>query len=431
LLAVGWYFPESLGGTETYVRGLASGLARGGVAVAIAAPTADVPRTYEHDGTPIYRYSSGALADDPFDPQRDPSPGWLEVLERFRPTTVDVHSLIPGLSLEHVASARQFGAQTIVTVHVPEVLCARGTLMRFGTTPCDGDLQQRPCTSCRLEAAGRGLVARRLVASVPAALGERLREWPVPRRLSRSLGATAVDARRRRWLGALARETDRFVAPSEWLVAMLQRNGIASDRIVLCRQGADPAPGAAVRQPPDDRMLRVGFVGRYEPRKGLHVLIEAMRGLPSQLAIEVHVWGLATTAAQRTYRDAIKRQAADDPRVRFHEGADAGRCYALVDVLAVPSTGFETGPLVVLEAQAAGLPVIGSRLGGIAERVRHDVDGLLVPPNDPAALAVALRGLADDPARLQSLRPSPPRSLADVTEQTLNLYRGLAAGTAA
>jgi glycosyltransferase involved in cell wall biosynthesis len=432
LLATGWYFPDSVGGTETYVRGLASGLARRGVDVTIAAPAADGrSRSYEHAGTRVLRYPTHGEPGDAFDLMTEPGRGWLDVLERVRPTTVDVHSLVPGLSLEHVRAARRTGARTVVTLHLPEVLCARGTLMRFGSTPCDGDLRRRPCTACRLDAAGQRGLTGRLAASVPAVVGELVRASPAPQLVKRALGATAVDARRRAWLAALAGASDCIVAPSEWYATMLHKNGIARDRIVLCRQGVEAPNGGITRTRLAHEPLKVGFVGRYEPRKGLHVLIDAAQQVPPHVRIEFHIWGLASTAPAIAYREAMMRRAAGDPRLHFHDGADGASPYSAIDVLVVPSTGFETGPLVVLEAQAAGLPVVGSRLGGIAERVTHESDGLLVPPGDATALATVLCTLAGDPARLSRLRPNAPRSLADVTDETLQLYRGLSAGTAA
>jgi glycosyltransferase involved in cell wall biosynthesis len=84
----------------------------------------------------------------------------------------------------------------------------------------------------------------------------------------------------------------------------------------------------------------------------------------------------------------------------------------------------ETGPLVVLEAFAARVPVIGSALGGIAERVHDGVDGILVPPGDPRALARAIARLARDPDRVARLRQGigPVRSADEVADETRRLY---------
>jgi glycosyltransferase involved in cell wall biosynthesis len=92
----------------------------------------------------------------------------------------------------------------------------------------------------------------------------------------------------------------------------------------------------------------------------------------------------------------------------------------------------ETGPLVVLEAQAAGVPVVGSNLGGIAERVTDGKDGVLVPPGDASALARVLTALATNRQALEALTPSrPPRSTTDVARETLNTYLGLVTPCAA
>jgi glycosyltransferase involved in cell wall biosynthesis len=88
----------------------------------------------------------------------------------------------------------------------------------------------------------------------------------------------------------------------------------------------------------------------------------------------------------------------------------------------------ETGPLVVLEAFAAGVPVLGSRLGGIADKVRHERDGLLVnPPASVEAWRGMLRRIAD-PTQLRELRARvrPPRSDVDVAAEMAGLYASLA-----
>ena len=76
---------------------------------------------------------------------------------------------------------------------------------------------------------------------------------------------------------------------------------------------------------------------------------------------------------------------------------DAQQITGLLDVLVVPSLT-EGSPLVVLEAMAAGVPVVASSVGGIPDQIRHQREGLLVPPGDPETLGDALYGLLRDPA---------------------------------
>src|SRR5438552_17148600 len=99
--------------------------------------------------------------------------------------------------------------------------------------------------------------------------------------------------------------------------------------------------------------------------------------------------------------------AAGDPRIAIAPPLPRARVAATLaqaSALAIPSLWLETGPLVALEAKAAGLPVIGSRLGGIAELVREPEDGVLLPPGDIGAWTAAIVTIASNTARLP--RPS-------------------------
>ena len=93
-------------------------------------------------------------------------------------------------------------------------------------------------------------------------------------------------------------------------------------------------------------------------------------------------------------------------------------------MLAVPSQWLETGPIVVLEAFAAGIPVAGSNLGGIPELVEHGVNGLLIDPASPANWAAALRSLSQDPDLLATLRSRirPPRTMRDAAAELNAIY---------
>ena len=97
------------------------------------------------------------------------------------------------------------------------------------------------------------------------------------------------------------------------------------------------------------------------------------------------------------------------------------------DIIAVPSRCLETGPLVVLEAFAAGTPVLGSRLGGIAELVTDGIDGILVPSVRPVAWAKAISRLANCPAEVARLRVGirKPRTIDTVASEMVEVYRSL------
>ena len=124
------------------------------------------------------------------------------------------------------------------------------------------------------------------------------------------------------------------------------------------------------------------------------------------------------------YRDRVIALAGGDSRIEYSspESREALAAeYANADLLAVPSQWFETGPLVVLEAKAAGLPVLGSNLGGIAELVRPGVDGWLVPHAEARAWAGHIEDFARGTLQLSS-SVEPLRTMNDVAKEMVGIY---------
>jgi glycosyltransferase involved in cell wall biosynthesis len=157
---------------------------------------------------------------------------------------------------------------------------------------------------------------------------------------------------------------------------------------VVVRNGVPVGPAA---RPGTGRPLRVRAVGRLTAQKGHDLLIEAVRTLPG---IEV------TVAGEGRDRDALVAAAAGLP-VRFAGHVeDVPGFLAGADVFCLPSRA-EALPLALLEAVVAGLPCVATDVGDIAAELGDLV--VLVPPEDPGALAAALAGLAADPERRRRL----------------------------
>jgi glycosyltransferase involved in cell wall biosynthesis len=171
------------------------------------------------------------------------------------------------------------------------------------------------------------------------------------------------------------------------------------------------------------------FVGRFEPTKGVHVLIEALKAAPD-LLVTLDIYGMTQGEAGERYLGRLKRSAESDGRITFRPPIPTGAVVAWMrdyDVIAVPSQWLETGPLVALEAFAAGLPVIGSNLGGIAELVTDEVDGLLVAPQSAAAWRATIERLCGDRELVNRLRKGirQPRGISDVAADMSMLYASL------
>jgi glycosyltransferase involved in cell wall biosynthesis len=224
-------------------------------------------------------------------------------------------------------------------------------------------------------------------------------------------------------------ESDRIVAVAEWVKELLLHNNVPPEKITLSRQGT-AAAAAKPASRGEDKAFRIAWLGRFDPTKGLETLVKALRQ-ERELKLRLDLYGITQGASDETYRSKIQAAAAADPRIRLLPPIPAREVpekLAAYDLLAVPSEWLETGPLVVLEAFAAGVPVLGSKLGGIAELVRDGVNGLLAAPGSVADWRRQLRRLATEPGLLAKLRSGvrPPRTMEEVAQEMERLYASLA-----
>jgi glycosyltransferase involved in cell wall biosynthesis len=184
-------------------------------------------------------------------------------------------------------------------------------------------------------------------------------------------------------------------------------NGVDPDRWqIVPRQTARKALGMA----PDDFVVQ--FVGRVHPQKGVDVLVEAVRLIAPELE-RLRVVVIGSLSGDFHMRDSVSPFAAEVMRraeglpIQFagfvKNDTEAFRNYmSACDVAVFPSRVEPLG-YVAIEALAMSVPVIASDTGGLAEVVTNDV-GILVPPENPARLAAALREAYEKPDRLAALR---------------------------
>ncbi|MFF4029348.1 glycosyltransferase family 4 protein [Streptomyces sviceus] len=203
--------------------------------------------------------------------------------------------------------------------------------------------------------------------------------------------ALELDAKEREVLRAVP----AVIATSDWAVRRLvSHHGLAPERVHVATPGADIAPLASGT----DGVSRLLCVAAVTPRKGQHRLIEALAGAQDLPWSCVCVGGITQDPEYVAHlRMLIKRYGLQD---RLHlagpkAGAELDASYAAADLMVLTSYA-ETYGMAVTEALARGIPVLATDVGGVAEAVGRAPDGgvpgILVPPEDPAALAAELRG---------------------------------------
>lgn len=193
---------------------------------------------------------------------------------------------------------------------------------------------------------------------------------------------------------------------------------------------ADPAIEPIVRF--NDGRPNILFVGRLEKRKGLSYLIEAFARV-QQMIPEARL--LIVGAYDRMDKAPYVLQTRHLKLSGVHfigqvDDAELARYYRTATVFCAPSTGMESFGLILLEAMAAGAPIVASNIDGYREVVSDGNEGLLVPPEDPQALAEAMLALLNDPARRTALSAAGRIKAASydwgiIAQRMLNLYAEL------
>lgn len=416
-----------------YVAGLAAWQRSFGCDAAVAAPST-AKTSYDHAGIPVWRFPISPkldLRDLYGDGDRIAAQAFGEILDDFTPDIVHLHAMTSGVSVRLAEQAAERGIPIVFNYHTPTVSCPRGTLLKWGSEICDGKLDKCACASCTLHANGLPRPIATLIGSIPPAVRSGFARPRLAGGVWTALRTPDLIDLRIRAFHRLMQIADRVIALCDWTRALLIRNAVPENKITLCRQGiiwSSGDIGVQHRQP--WLPLRAAFLGRLDSTKGAHVIVEALirdRKLP----VELDLFGIRQSEPGNRYAATIEAMVAGDARIRMMAPLSPGEVVPRLreyDVLLVPSQWLETGPLVVLEAFAARTPVIGSNLGGIAELVRHGLDGVLVYPyHSPSAWTNSLRRLCLDGDLLANLRAGirPPRHVREVALETAPLYADL------
>jgi glycosyltransferase involved in cell wall biosynthesis len=425
------YLPWRTGGKEVYCHTLAKALQADAVESIVAVHQNAIPSiptgTYSHEGIPVHVLpplpgygQRRALCTREF----DEIPGFEELLEKLGPDVVHFHDQGGGASLTHLKAVKARKIAAVLTYHTPGQTCPQSELMRFGRIPCDGALRLQRCTNCRLSTSGLPRPFSDLAA---------LAEWPGFDPWSGSSLARVMTARKmvklfRQSLRQVMELADAIVILAEWSREVWLCNGAPREKIHLIRTGGQPAyAGNPGPRYPERKPFRIVCSGRCTRIKGFHVLVEAVKQLPADLAIEVNFLGPYWDGP---YGRQLLERIAGDPRFKapiLVPNAEMFPVLAGMDLAVIPSLWLETGPLTAFDAFAAGLPICGSRLGGIAEVICDGVDGRLFESGDSSQLARILMDLYSHPEKLEELRENVRqlRTFREIARETTALYNQL------
>jgi glycosyltransferase involved in cell wall biosynthesis len=297
-----------------------------------------------------------------------------ELIRRERPDIMHCTNVFPLISPAAYQAAHDAGVPIVQALRNYRLLCPSATLMRDG----------RVCESCM----------------------NKVFPWPAVRHAcyhNSRVGSAVVAA----MLGIHSlkgtwRQIDHFYAPSHFARNVFIRAGMPAEKIdvkpnLVC---PDPGPG------PGDGGY-VLFVGRLSPEKGISTLLRAWTELKDRIPLRI--------IGDGPCRELVQQAAANDPRIAHlgeKSAAEVVKELRHATCLVMSSVWYETFGRTIIEAYAAGTPVVASRLGAMQELVLHRKTGLLFDPGSSSALLQAVRTLYYD-SDLAAMRARARREFED------------------
>ncbi|MFF7757675.1 glycosyltransferase [Streptomyces griseorubiginosus] len=288
-------------------------------------------------------------------------------LRAERPDVVHVHNVFPLLSPAVLAACADAGVPAVATLHNYTQICPPGTLQRDG----------RPCTECvgstPLPAVRHGCYRGSRLATVPLAV--------------------SLSANRRRWWSGV----ERFLCISGAQRDVLVNAGMPAERLAV-KHNFVPDPDAR-RTDTGEHVL---YLGRLAEAKGVRLLMAAWDEIAAGGGVGVPL----VIAGTGPLEAEVSAWAAGRDDVRWVGLLDTAECQkAIARSVAVvaPSTWLEAFGLVVVEAMAAGVPVVAAGHGAFVELVEDGVTGLLHRPGESASLASGIRRIAAEPDRNRAM----------------------------
>ena len=354
------YAPYAVGGAERVVQTLAEGAIEAGhEAVVVATVPGKAISAAWVNGTKVHYVGLRNLY-WPFSERRNPTalkPLWHaldtrqywmasavgRILDTERPDLVHTHSL-SGFSTLVWRSVKQRGLPLVHTLHDYYLLCPKATMFRANKN-C-----RRQCIRCS------------------------------PYALLRRHGSNLVDE---------VTGVSKFV-----LERHLSHHYFHATPRKEVIYNAYKTKAAASRSGTQSLPVRFGYLGRLDPSKGLEVLLDAVRQLPHG-SWELRIGGKGLASYESHLRDRYEA-----PATSFLGYVETDPFFETIDVLVVPSVWHEPSPRVISEAYSHGVPVIGSRTGGIPELVENERTGFVFDNKRSIDLAAKMRACIDNPSMI-------------------------------
>lgn len=305
-----------------------------------------------------------------------------EIVEDYRPDVAHIEHL-NHLSLGIPEILKEKGIPMVYTLHDFWLMCPRGQFLQFNLDGepwrhCDGQDDSKCATICYA----------RYQTGDPGNNND-IEYWTSWVKSRMNYAKKAVDY------------IDKFIAPSQTVLkAFVKTFPKASEKVTYLDYGFDLTKLKNRKRKSESPIFVFGYIGTHIPAKGIDYLLRAFARIRGNSILRI--WG----RPRGDYTPYLKSlsfeiEQASGNRVQWMGEFDGNKIveqvFNKVDAIVVPSIWLENSPLVIHEAQQARVPVITANIGGMAEYIKHEVNGLLFRFRDVGSLANQMQKLMDDP----------------------------------
>jgi glycosyltransferase involved in cell wall biosynthesis len=414
--------PPLIGGVDVYTDRLGRALERKGNEIFFLAfnSSAEYPIGFQWsedhcEGRRIWRclFDFGKRSPEYFQLGYDPEMGAQirSILELEQPDLLIIlnfyMSTLAGVT---AATALDLPVIHIATDYLP--ICRRATMIRWNGESCRVGESIQSCSECFVAHKTAGRLGASLLKKIPKdtliSLAQKRGSggsFSPLRALNPYWKQVELMQRRLERLGPLRRQIDLVLAPTQYTAQVFKENGFLENQIQFLPFGVDPEdPLANVVHTPADH-IRFLFIGRLQPYKGAHVLVEAFNNLASPKNATLAIYGVWD--GYDKYYQELNSKINANPFIQFKgkiPPAELGSAFAEADYFVLPSTWHENSPLILLDALQSKTPVISSEISGVTDMVKHNVNGLLFSMGDANALRDVMQRVIDHPEMVEQFR---------------------------
>lgn len=342
------------------------------------------------------------------------------VIEEFRPDVIHFQHLL-WLSTGLVSIAHKRKIPTVFTLNDFWLLCPRLKLIDTDSNLCF-KIKRFKCSRC--------MWRYRLFGLKGIKISEPKTYLNLPKNVIKTIFNRQTRLKimlhilylRPRAARTIFQEVDLFIAPSNFLRDKYIEQGLTENKIIYSDYGMDKSLFSNLEKT-SSQEVRFGFIGAIMPQKGIHILLEAFSNIKDAT---LKIYGRRD--ADIGYYQGLRK---DLRNVEFMGEArteeERRKMFSNIDILVFPSIWFENSPLVIHEAFMAKLPVITSNLGGMAELVKHNKNGLLFEAGNSNDLHEKIRMVIDNSGLIEKLRENigPVKTIEEDSRNLEKIYQNL------